>query len=56
MLPLFISCYFQNFFMIPAVKKITKLKLALATIPTGMPILLAKEAIDIYPLVAEKNN
>ena len=55
MLPLFISRYFQNVFMIPAVKEITRLKLALA-IPTGMPILLAKEAINIYPLVAEKNN
>ena len=41
--------------MIRAVKKITRLRLALA-VPTGMPILLAKEAIDICPLVAEKNN
>ena len=48
----FISCYFQ-FFSIPVVKESIKLKLALA-IPTGAPIILAKEIIDIPPLVADK--
>ena len=48
----FISCYFQ-FFSIPVVKESIKLKLALV-IPTGAPIILAKEIIDIPPLVADK--
>ena len=44
---LFIYC------IIPVVKKNTKLKLSLA-IPTGGPIILAKEVIDIPQLVADK--
>ena len=41
------------FFIIPVVKENTRLKLALA-IPTGAAIILAKEIIDIPPLVADK--
>ena len=44
---------FNNFFITPAVKENTRLKLAL-DIPTGAPIILAKEIIDIPPLVADK--
>ena len=47
-----ISCYFNNFFIIPVVKKNIKLKLALA-IPTRTPITLVKEIILIPPLVAD---
>ena len=39
--------------MIPVVKENTRLKLAL-DIPTGTPILLVKEIVDIPPLVADK--
>ena len=39
--------------MISVVKENTRLKLALA-IPTGTPITLAKEIIDITPLVVGK--
>ena len=39
--------------MIPVVKENIKVKLALA-IPTGAPIALAKEIVDIPPPVADK--
>ena len=39
--------------MIPAVTENIKLKLALA-IPTGAPIILAKEVIYILPLAVDK--
>ena len=39
--------------MIPVVKENIKLKLAIA-IPTGAPIILVKETIDIPPLVSDK--
>ena len=39
--------------MIPVVKEKPKLKLTLI-IPTGSPIILEKEIIDIPPLVADK--
>ena len=44
---------FNNFSIILVVKENTRLKLAFA-IPTGAPIILAKEIIDIPPLVADK--
>ena len=45
----------NDFFIIPVVKPITRLNLALA-IPTGTPIKLAKEMVDIPTLVADKKN
>ena len=39
--------------MIPVVKENARLKLALA-IPTRTPIILAKEIIDISPLIADE--
>ena len=39
--------------MIPLVKDNTRLKLA-RVIPIGMPIILANQAINIPPLVADK--
>ena len=44
---------FDIFFIIPTVKENTRLKLAFA-IPAGAPIILAKEIIDIPPIVANK--
>ena len=44
---------FNNFFIIPVAKENTRLKFALA-IPTGVPIILEKEIINIPPLVADK--
>ena len=53
------SCFFfffivvlNNFLMIPVIEKI-KVKLALA-IPTGAPIVVVNEIIDIPPVVALK--
>ena len=43
----------SNFLIIPVVKEKIKVKLALA-IPTGAPITVVKETIDIPPFVAEK--
>ena len=43
----------DNFFMIPAVKENTKLKLALA-ITRAAPVSFTKEKIDTPPLVADK--
>ena len=39
--------------MIPTVKENARLKFALV-IPTGVPIMLEKQMIDIPPLVADK--
>ena len=54
------SCFFfffivvlSNFLMIPVVREKIKVKLALA-IPTGAPIILVNEIIDIPPVVALK--
>ena len=44
---------FNNFITIPVVIENTKLKLALA-IPTGAPITVANEGVDIPLLVADK--
>ena len=44
--PFLLLPIFSNFFIIPVVKENTRLKLALA-IPTGAPIMLAKEITDI---------
>ena len=44
---------FNNVFMVPVVKENTELKLALA-IPTGVLIILVKEAIYLTPLAADK--
>ena len=39
--------------MVPVIKENTKLKLVL-TIPTGLPITLVKEVIEILPLYVDK--
>ena len=44
---------FNSFFIIPAVKENTNLRLALIT-PAGIPITFVKEIILIRPLVADK--
>ena len=44
---------FSNFLMIPVVTEKIKVKLTL-TIPTGTPIVLVNEIIDIPPVVALK--
>ena len=44
---------FNTFFTIPAVIENVKLKLAFA-IPTGAPITVVNDAIDIPPLAADK--
>ena len=48
-----IRVVFNNFFTIPVVTENAKPKLALA-IPTGTPITVANDAIDIPPLVPDK--
>ena len=53
MLFLFFLVIFNNFLTILVVREKVKVKLALA-IPTGAPIVLANEIIDILPLVALK--
>ena len=50
---LFISCYFNNIFIIPFTIEKIKVKLALE-IPTGMPKILTNEIIDSPPLNAFK--
>ena len=47
------SLVFNNFFTIPVVIENAKLKLALA-IPTGAPITVANDAIDIPSFAADK--
>ena len=44
---------FNSFFVIPVVKENAKLKLAIE-IPTGGHIILANEAIETPPIVADK--
>ena len=44
---------FNNFYIIPVVNENAKLKLALA-IPTGAPITVANQTIELLPLVADK--
>ena len=50
---LFISCYFNNIFIIPFTIEKIKGKLALA-IPTGTPTILTNEIIDTPLLAAFK--
>ena len=60
-IPILLSFYFlfrvnfNNFFTIPVEMKNTRLKLALA-IPTGAPMKVANDAIEMLPLVADKTN
>ena len=49
MLFLFTSCCFNNFFIIPIDIENVRLKLVLA-IPTGAPIIVANNAIEMIPL------
>ena len=49
----FFIIIFNTFSIIPVVKENTRVKLAFA-IPGGTPITLAKETIDIHPLVPDK--
>ena len=44
---------FNNFFTSPVDNENVRLKLALA-IPTGVPITVANDAIEMLPLVADK--
>ena len=44
---------FKNLFTIPVVTENARLKLALA-IPTGAPITVANDTIEILPLIADK--
>ena len=44
---------FDNFFTSPIDNENVRLKLALA-IPTGIPITVANDAIEMLPLVADK--
>ena len=44
---------FNNFSIISVVRENTRLKDALA-VPTGAPITIANEAIEMLPLVADK--
>ena len=53
MLFFFFIAVLSNFLMIPVVIEKIKVKLAL-TIPTGTPIVLVNEIIDIPPVVAFK--
>ena len=53
MLFLFISSCFKSFFTIPVDNENVRLRLALA-IPTGDPITVANETIEVLPLVADK--
>ena len=52
---LFFLVMLNNFFITPVVKENLRLKLALA-IPTGTPITLTNEILDIPPLAADKKN
>ena len=49
----FLLVIFNNFFTIPVVKEIIKVKLGLA-IPTGAPVTLVNEISDAPPVVALK--
>ena len=53
MLFLFISCCFNSFFTIPVKTENARLKLAL-TIPTGAPITVTNDAIEMLPVVTDK--
>ena len=53
MLFLFTSYCFNSFFIIPVKSENARLKLAL-TIPTGTPITVANDAIEILPFVTDK--
>ena len=54
MLFLFISCcFFKNFFIIPVKIENAVIKLVLA-IPTGAPITVANDAIEMLPVVTDK--
>ena len=44
---------FNSFFMIPVKIKKARLKLAL-TIPTGVPVTVANDAIELLPVVTDK--
>ena len=44
---------FNNFFTSPVDKKNVRLRLALV-IPTGVPITVANDAIEMLPVVADK--
>ena len=44
---------FNSFFTIPVASENVRLRLALA-IPTGVPITVANDVIEILPLVADK--
>ena len=44
---------FNNFFIIPVATKNERTKIALA-IPTGAPVKVANDAIEMLPLVADK--
>ena len=49
----FFCVAFNNFFTIPVDNKNARLKLELA-IPTGAPITVANDVIEMLPLVADK--
>ena len=49
---LFLSCYFQKK-NIPVVKENTRVKEALA-IPTGAPIIVANDEIEMLPAVTDR--
>ena len=54
MLFLFISCcFFKNFCIIPVKIENAVIKLVLA-IPTGAPITVANDAIEMLPVVTDK--
>ena len=50
---LFLSCYFQKKNIIPVVKENTRVKEALA-IPTGAPIIVANDEIEMLPAVTDR--
>ena len=52
---LFISCCFDSFFTIPVKSENAKLKLAL-TIPTGAPIRVSNDTIEMLPVVTDKTS
>ena len=53
MLFLLISCFFNSFFRIPVEIENARLKLAL-TIPTGGPMQVANDAIEMLPVLTDK--
>ena len=48
-----ILCCFNSFLTIPLDNENVRLRLALA-IPTGLPITVATDAVEMLPLVADK--